>query len=129
MKGGTMKTRLRTLRVGPREFRWTAELCGFYDIERNYHRCVRVRVWGGGKNGCTLRADLESTSPGPWGGVPDSSYPTPRIVRAIVDYALNHGWDPAVVGGRPHELGTDAGVELPGFRITNRLRSMQHLRS
>lgn len=123
-----MKIRLRRLRIGTREFRWTAEPCGFHDIRQDYHRCVRVRVWGGGKNGRMLRVDLESTDPGPWGGVPDSAYPAPNIVRAIVDYALDHGWDPLAAGGRPHELGTDAEAELPGFRITDRLRSMQHLR-
>lgn len=72
-----MKVRVRTLRVGSREFRWTAELCGHYDLDRDYHRCVRVRVWGGGKNGRMLRVDLESTEPGPRGGVPDCAYPLP----------------------------------------------------
>lgn len=122
-----MKIRVRTLRTGTREFRWTAEVCGHYDIERDYHRCVRVRAWGGGKNGRRLLVDLESTNPGPWGGVPDSSYPTPGAVRAIIDYALVNGWDPAATG-RWHELGIDAEVEIPGFRITDRLRTMQHLR-
>lgn len=87
-----MKVRVRTLRIGSREFRWTAELCGHYDLDRDYHRCVRVRVWGGGKNGRMMRVDLESTEPGPRGGVPDCAYPTPRVVRAIVDYALENGW-------------------------------------
>ena len=123
-----MSIRMRTLRIGAREFRWTAELCGHYDLDWVYHRCVRVRVWGGGKNGRRLLVDLQSTDPGAWGGVPDSAHPTPGCVRAIIDYALEHGWDPTVVGGR-HELGSEAGVEIPGFRITDRLRGMQHLRS
>jgi hypothetical protein len=115
-----MKTRLRNLRVGAREFRWTAELCP--------PRCVRVRVWGGGKNGCMLRVDLASTGdPGLCGDDPDGAYPTPGIVRAIIDYAFDHGWDPAAIGGR-HVLGTDAELEIPGFCITSLLRGMQHLR-
>jgi hypothetical protein len=122
-----MRIRVRTLRIGTREFRWTAQACGYYDVESDYHRCVRVRAWGGGKNGCRLRADLESTDPGLWGGVPDASYPTPLAVRAIIDHALVNGWNPAAAGGW-HELGVDAGVEIPGFRITERLRGMQHLR-
>ena len=112
-----MKIRMRTLRAGSREFKWTAEVCWYRDVKLEDRRCVRVRVWGGGKNGCMLLADLESTSSGPWGGVPDSSYPTPRDVRAITDYALEHGWGPAAIGGR-HELRADAGMEIPGFRIT-----------
>jgi hypothetical protein len=105
-----MRARLRTLRIGAKEFRWTAQLGG--------PRNVRVRVWGGGKNGCMLRADLEATSDsGRWFDDPDAAYPTPRVVRAIVDYALDHGWDPAAIGGR-HILGTDTKVEIPGFRIT-----------
>src|ERR1700677_2201258 len=95
LRGKTMKIRMRTLRAGSREFKWTAEVCWYRDVKLEDRRCVRVRVWGGGKNGCMLLADLESTSSGPWGGVPDSSYPTPRDVRAITDYALEHGWGPA----------------------------------
>jgi len=47
-----LTTRIRTLRPGAAEFKWTAELCR--------PRCARVRVWGNGKNGCILRADLAS---------------------------------------------------------------------
>lgn len=122
-----MKVRVRTLLIGSREFRWTAEPCGHYDLDWDYHRCVRVRVWGGGKNGRVLRVDLESTESGPWGGVPDCAYPTPRVVRAIVDYALEHGWNPGAMGGR-HEMGAESEAEIPGFRVTDRLRGMQHLR-
>jgi hypothetical protein len=122
-----MKIRVRTLHIGAREFRWAAELCPYYDLERDYHRCVRVRVWGGGKNSRKLCTDLESTDPGPWGGVPDSSYPTPQVVRMLIDYALEHGWDPSGTSGR-YELSAGEGPEIPGFQVTDRLRMMQHLR-
>jgi hypothetical protein len=116
-----MRRRLRTLHVGASKFRWAAELCGFTDPGSGYHRCVRVRVWGG-KNGCVLRADLESVNPGPWSGVPDSSYPTPGAVRVIIDYGLQRGWNPAAAGGC-HELRAGAELEIPGFRVTDQLTS------
>jgi len=121
---------LRSLRIGDARYRWTAELCNYRDVGLDYHRFVRVRVWGGGKNSQVLHADLESTSgPGPWGsGVTDVAYPTPKDVRAIVDYALAHGWDPSVKGGR-YELRPDAGLAVPGFVLTERLRAMQHLKN
>jgi len=85
---------------------------------------VLIRVWGGGKNGQMLLADLESTAPpGPWGGVGDTSFPTPRDIRAIIDYALEHGWDPTAIGGR-HELGADVEIEIQGFRFADLLRDM-----
>lgn len=77
-----MTTRIRTLRTCAAEFKWTAELCR--------PRCARVRVWGSGKNGCILRADLASTvDAGLWGDDPDAAYPTPGVVRAIIEYALD----------------------------------------
>jgi len=60
------------------------------------------------------------------GDDPDA-YPTPRIVRAIIDHALDHGWDPTAIGGR-HEIRADAELEMPGFRVTDLLRGYQHLR-
>jgi hypothetical protein len=123
-----MKRLMRTMCIGVREFKWTAGIWWVRDAELEYHRCVRVRVWGGGKNGRMLQADLESTTPGPWGGVPDVSYPAPRDVRAIIDYALEHGWDPAVIGGC-HELGTDVEIEIPCFRFTDRPQNLEHVRN
>jgi hypothetical protein len=115
-----MKTRLRILRTGAREFRWTAELCP--------PRCVRVRAWGNGKNGCMLRVDLMTTGDtGRWFDDPDTPYPTPGIVRVVIDYALAHGWDPSSLGGR-YVLSTDAELEVPGFQITDILEGFQHLR-
>jgi hypothetical protein len=116
-----MKTRIRTLRIGAAEFKWTAELCP--------PRCARVRVWDGGKNGCMLRADLTSVEDaGLWGDDPDAAYPTPGVVRAVIEYALDHGWDPATVGGR-HVVGIEAELQIPGFRVTDLLQGFQHLTS
>jgi hypothetical protein len=109
-----MSTRIRTLRIGTTEFKWTAEL--------HDPLSVRLRVWGGGKNGRMLRADLASAGEAGllWGDSPDIAYPTPSVVRAIIEYALDHGWDPASVGGR-HDIGTDGGLEIPGLHITGQL--------
>jgi len=122
-----VRLRLRTLRIGAVNYRWAAEICNYCDITGEYFRCVRVRVWGGGKNGRVLCADLLSTSgPGPWGSATDGAYPTPRVVRAVVDYAVANGWEPRALGGR-HRLDTDADLPIPDFRITDALRQMQHL--
>ncbi len=119
-----MRSGLRILRIGAREFRWTARLCGFADPGLGYHRCVRMRVLGGGKNVRVLRAELASVNQGPWAGVPDSSCPTPGAVRAIIDYALHHGWDPAAMGGH-HELHAGAGLEIPGFHVTDPITDLR----
>ncbi|HXS63869.1 MAG TPA: hypothetical protein VN767_13540 [Streptosporangiaceae bacterium] len=115
-----MKQRLRTLRVDDVRYRWSAQLRYHRDADLNLQRFVRVRVWGGGKNSQVLSADLVSTSePGPWGsGVTDVAYPTPKDVRAIIDYALEQGWDPAAVGGR-FQLRPAADQEVAGFRVTD----------
>jgi hypothetical protein len=76
-----------------------------------------------------LLADLTSVQDaGLWGDDPDAAYPTPGVVRAIIDYALDHRWDPAAVGGR-HVVGTDAELEIPGFCVTDLLQGFQHLKS
>jgi hypothetical protein len=109
-----MSTRIRTLRIGATEFKWTAEL--------HEPLLVRLRIWGGGKNGCMLRADLASSGDAGmlWGDAPDIAYPTPRVVRTIIEYALDHGWDPAAVGGR-HDIERGAELEIPGFHFTGQL--------
>jgi hypothetical protein len=71
-----------------------------------------------------VAADPDLASAGdaglPRGDAPDIAYPTPGVVRAIIEYALDHGWDPASVGGR-HDIETDGGLEIPGFHVTDRL--------
>ncbi|WP_143591700.1 hypothetical protein [Thermoactinospora rubra] len=118
-----MARRLRKLYANGREFAWTGQI---YHVigERHCHRCVRVRVWGAGKNSRVLQADLLSKADLPWGCRTDSSYPTPKDVRNVIDYALTHGWNPDLGGGtfflseREHA----SAFELAGFLLTDRLR-------
>ncbi len=65
------------------------------------HRAVRVRAWGAGKTGRALQADLLSaTWPTPWGACDgDDTYRTATDVRALIGYALDHGWRPDTRGG------------------------------
>jgi hypothetical protein len=119
-----MRTRLRRLRTGGREFAWKADIRHVRG-EGDCHRCIRLRVWGAGKNGRALQADLLSKSWGsPWGAcAADGAYPEPGDVRSLIEYALANGWDPDVVGGthllteREHPA-----FALPGFLLTDRLR-------
>jgi hypothetical protein len=119
-----MKARLRTLRIEPARYAWTAQM-RHLPVEGDCRRAIRVRVWGAGKNGCVLDADLLSTSEaGPWGYcATDTAFPTPRTIRILIDYALHHGWDPSRIGGR-HVLVRQPGAEvliLPGFAIIDQL--------
>jgi hypothetical protein len=121
-----VKKRLRVLRVGNRGCAWTAEICHVRG-ESDCHRCIRLRVWGSGKNGRVLKVDLLSKAPpGPWSAcATDNTYPTPRDVRAVVDYALVHGWEPDEVGGTflLAESEHAAAFELTHFLITDRVRN------
>ncbi|MFI7135658.1 hypothetical protein ACIBQ1_59120 [Nonomuraea sp. NPDC050153] len=114
---------MRKLHAGGREFVWKGEL-HHVSGGRDCHRCVRLRVWGAGKNSRVLQADLLSTAVLPWGCASDGSYPTPGDVRKVVDHALTRGWDPDAAGG-VFFLGEEehaAGFELTGFLLTERLR-------
>ncbi len=119
---GRVRARLRTLYAGGRELVWIAET-NHVRGDRDCHRCIRLRVWGAGKNSQKLLVDLLSKSVLPWGCATDCVYPTPKDVRRVVDYALTHGWDPSLVGGtyflseREH-----AEFELEDFLLTDRLR-------
>ena len=120
-----MKTRLRTLRVDDRDYVWTAAI-GHVRSERDCYRTIRLRVWGSGRNSRVLEVDLLSTSPpGPWGAcATDTAHPTPRDVRAVVEYAREHGWDQEAVGGTylltEHQHAS--AFALSDFLLTDRLR-------
>ncbi|MBO2447084.1 hypothetical protein J4573_08285 [Actinomadura barringtoniae] len=115
-----MKTRLRKLHAHNREFAWTAKV--HHVKGRDCHSCVRLRVWGAGKNSRLLQADLLSRAVLPWGCATDDGYPTPKDVRAVIDYALANGWDPDLPSGTFYLTEADHTLELPGFILTDRPR-------
>ncbi|MFJ8577582.1 integrase [Micromonospora sp. NPDC093277] len=113
------------MRIDARTFVWCAEI-GHVQGSGDCHRYIRLRAWGGGKTSQALQADLLSAAWGlPWGCATDVSYPTPANVRAVIGYALRHGWQPETRGGTfvlsEHEHA--AGFALPGFLLTDRLRT------
>ncbi len=100
---------LRTITIEGRAFRWTAD---WTTIEGR--RTVRLRVWGGDKTSRMLQAYLIATFRGfgaavERGDIPlatsvvDDTYIRPRDVRAAIEYALAHGWDPRA-RGQPFRL-------------------------
>ena len=121
-----VRTRLRRLRIDGRAFVWQASIRHVRG-SRDCHRCIRVRVWGAGKTSEVLQADLLSVAwPAPMGAcATDGTYPTPSDVRAIISYALTHGWQPERLGGTfvLSEQDDAAGFTLPDFLLTDRLRT------
>ena len=124
-------TRLRRMQIDGRAFAWRAEI-RYVRGSADDHRCIRVRCWGAGKTSQALEADLLSpTWPAPCGtcsidGVwaTDDAHPTPRDIRALIDYALDHGWQPELTGGTfPLSERTHARFCLPAFVLTDRLRT------
>lgn len=118
-----MRRRLRKLRIGERDFTWRADIRSVAGDGVNVHRCIAVRVWGAGKNGRALTADLLSRSLG-GGWTPaatDDAYPTSGDIRVLIEHALALGWDPEIRGGT-FPLTEESGIELPGFLITDRMR-------
>jgi hypothetical protein len=121
-----VRMRLRRIRVNAQPFVWRAEI-RHVQGSGDCHRCIRIRAWGAGKTGQALQADLLSLAwPAPWGAcATDGSYPTPTDVRAVISYALAHGWRPQERGGtfvlseREHA----ARFALPGFLLTDRLQT------
>ncbi|MFY1691047.1 integrase [Plantactinospora sp. WMMB782] len=120
-----MRSRLRRLHAHDRQFTWTARIDRVRTGE-GWRRCVRVRVWGAGKNSRALQVDLLSPAPrSAWGdpAATDGAYPEPKHVRAVIDHALGHGWQPDEIGGT--FLLTGAGhaeaLPLPGFVLTDLL--------
>ncbi|WIY00178.1 hypothetical protein QRX60_39970 [Amycolatopsis mongoliensis] len=118
-----MRTRLRHLRADDRDYTWRATIGSVRGDGAELHRCVRVRVWGAGKNGRALEADLlsKATSAGWTPAATDGSYPASGDVRRLVEHARALGWDPGACGGT-FRLTEETGPELPGFLITDRVR-------
>jgi len=109
-----MRIRLRQLHVDARPFTWRAEIL---HVGSSGQRCIRVRVWGAGKTGRALQADL---LPAPTGAeaADDGAYPTADEVRAIVRHGLQLGWQPDERGGTFVLSGQNAaGFAVPGFTV------------
>jgi hypothetical protein len=121
----SVRVRLRKLHVGGRDFVWKAQIC-HVSGEADCHRCIRLRIWGAGKNCRALHADLLSKGWGsPWGAcATDGAYPASGDVRRVIGYALAHGWDPDLVGGTfvLSESEYASRFELADFLLTDRLR-------
>jgi hypothetical protein len=121
-----VRTRLRQIRIDARTFVWRAEI-RHAQGSGDCHRCIRVRAWGAGKTSRPLQADLLSLAwPAPWGAcATDGSYPTSADVRAVIAYAVDHGWNPALRGGRfvLSEREHADRLAVPGFVLTDRLRT------
>jgi hypothetical protein len=118
-----VRTRLRHLRDGDRDYTWRATIGSVRGDGVDVHRCIRVRVWGAGKNGRALEADLlsKAKSVGWTPAATDGSYPASGDIRRLVEHALAAGWDPDARGGT-FRLAEETGLELPGFLITDRVR-------
>jgi hypothetical protein len=115
-----MRSRLRALRRYGRRWTWRAEIGEVWDQDER-RRCIRVRVWGSGKNGRALQVDLVSmTPPGRWAAPADDddAYPTAEDVHRLIDHGLSRGWDPDARGGTTHAPASDPTVPvIAGFRI------------
>ncbi|MFG2058111.1 integrase [Micromonospora sp. NPDC048930] len=111
-----MRTRLRRLHVDGRAYTWRAVITAATGPDGHYHRIVRVRVWGAGKNGCALQADLVERYDGP------ETYPYPGAedLRALIRYGLRAGWAAGAVGGAV-VLREGSGPVLPRFAVTDLL--------
>lgn len=96
-----MRSRLRKLYAHDRQFAWTARI-DHVRTDQGLRRCIRLRVWGAGKNSRALQVDLLSrASRSQWGdpAATDGAYPESEAVRAVIDYALGNGWQPDDLGG------------------------------
>lgn len=121
-----VRTRLRRIRVDGWPFVWRAEI-HHAQGSGDCHRCIRVRAWGAGKTSQALQADLLSlTWPASWGAcATDGASPASVDARAVISYALQHGWEPQRHGGTfvLSERDHAARFRLPDFLLTDRLRT------
>lgn len=119
-----VRTRLRKLQVGGRDFVWRARIGFLRGDGVDVHRCINIRVWGAGKNSRPLVADLLSTSMsvGWTPAATDSAYPATSDIQQLIACALRLGWE-VEARGRPFLLTESSGLELPGFLITDRVRN------
>ena len=113
-----MRERLRKVHVDGREFTWKADIRGSPGADGRRLRYIRVRVWGAGKNGCVLQADMTEL---PVPASPEETtyaYPSAAIVRRLVSWGLEAGWTPEQVGG-VFRVSSTAGPVLPGLGLVD----------
>ncbi|MBE1488163.1 integrase [Plantactinospora soyae] len=121
-----MKSRLRKLYAHDRQFAWNARI-DHVRTGQGLRRCIRLRVWGAGKNSRMLQVDLLSRAArSAWGdpAATDGAYPEPKDVRAVIDYALGQGWQPDEIGGNFPLSGARHARELTlsDFEVTDLLQ-------
>ena len=107
------------MHIDGREYTWKADVRAAPGPDRRRHRCIRIRIWGGGKTSSVLQVDVtERPQPAPAG----ESYPYPAAadVRALIDHGLRAGWVPQQRGGT-FQITSGADVTLPGFVLTDLL--------
>jgi hypothetical protein len=114
-----MRSRLRTLHIDGGEYTWKADVRAAPGPDRRRHRCIRIRIWGGGKTGSVLQVDV-TERPQPAPAVESYPYPAAADVRALIDHALRAGWVPQQRGGT-FQITSGADVTLPGFVLTDLL--------
>ncbi len=114
-----VRSRLRRLHIDGLEYTWTAVVRAAPGPDGRRRRCVRIRVWSGGKTGRALQADLAGRSL-PAGADESYPYPTAADVRVLIDHGLRTGWVPAARGGT-FQVTSGAEVALPGFVLTDLL--------
>ncbi|WP_432969362.1 integrase [Dactylosporangium sp. CA-233914] len=114
-----MRQRLRRLHIDGREYTWKADVRGAPGPDGRRHRCIRVRVWGAGKTGCALQADV-TERPASTAATERYPFPAAEHVRALIAHGLRSGWVPETRGGA-FQVTAAAGVTLPGFAVTDLL--------
>jgi hypothetical protein len=107
-----MKKKLRKIVIEDKLFGWKADW--FYHADES--RILRVRIWGGDKRSQPLCVNLTSK----WVEYPTyQAYPRPKDIRAIILYALTHGWNPSV-RGEPYWLKEESDqLELEELLLTD----------
>jgi hypothetical protein len=118
-----MKSRLRKLHIDGREYAWKADVRAAPGPDGLRHRCIRIRVWSGGKTGCALQADVTERSR-PVQAQEWYPYPTAADVRALIEHGLRVGWVPATRGGT-FQITSGADVALSGFVLIDLLWSAE----
>jgi len=113
-----MRERLRKLHIGGREFTWKADIRAAPGAGGRRLRYIRVRVWGAGKNGCVLQADMTELPAPEMSDETTYVYPSAAIVRQLVSWGLEAGWTPEQVGG-VFRVSSMVGPVLPGLRLVD----------